>query len=405
MTTQVPRMMQAMYRGLPKPGHAVFEGTVSSSNNTHGTLLRSRFLTRYLGVECVEVPSAGVTRVNGRLEPRPVGVFTDLLQHIPGAPGGLVQEGPGESPWVAATRLVLGAMETQGMVTLLPADQHLNPAMLDGTAVTGFSLVDALLYPAERARLAQQPHLQARVADGKPLSVAEYQAVFGPVLDKEDRNFVPHCREGVVEFIPSVVALLARQRARVLKQLEAGVPAPTAHVIPDFKTGLSCLSSPDARGLHGNALRDALNATQQGLYLDGDARPHAKLALVGGTAHEYSVAELIRFLVDMDYSVVWLLSCTGGLGVQSKLSTALDLMERYGTRLFCTYAWPLAAHLGPEPAGYAALAKQVEQEDAAELAQLEAVRTKMLAARTTGQGRPLVVDAAALDRAQHGGQP
>jgi hypothetical protein len=246
----------------------------------------------------------------------------------------------------------------------------------------------------------------ARAARGEALTVAEFELMFGAVVDKEDRNFVPHCREGVVEFIPSVLSLLGRQRARVLKQVEQGVAAPVATVLPDFKTGLSCLSAPDARGLHGNALRDALMATQKGLYLDGSARPHMKLALVGGTAHEYSVAELIRFLVDMDYSVVWLLTCTGGLGVTAKLSTAMDLMERYGTRLFCAYDWPLPEHLGPAPRDWARLASTVAQEDQAELQQHEAARAQQVAKRITGQGRPLVVDAAALALARSvGGAP
>jgi len=404
MVTSAQQLTQKLYRGLPKPGHAVFEGGVQSVSST-GTVLRSRFFSRYLGAECIQVPSAGVVRVNGKMEPRPIAVFTDLLQHEAGKPSGLVVEGAGEAPWVGCTRLLLSALETQVMVTLLPSDQHLNPDLLDGNATTPFTLVEELLFPAERARLQQHPQLAARVTDKKPLTLREYELIFGPITDKEDRNFVPHCREGVVEYIPTVLALLARQRAAVARQLDAGNPAPVATVIPDFKTGLSCVSAPDARGLHGNALRDALLASQKGLYLDGDARPHAKLALVGGTAHEYSVSELIRFLVDMDYSVVWMLACTGGLGVSAKLSTALDLMERYGTRLFCTYGWPLPEHLGAAPPAYAALAAQVDKEDQAELAQHEADRTRCLAQRVTSQERALVADPAAIQSARNGGTP
>jgi hypothetical protein len=334
------------YAGLPKPGHSVFEGAMATTAST-STVVRSRFFSRYLGTEVVSVPSAGVTPVGPLLVPRPVGILTDLLQHQPNAPGGLVSEGAGEPAWVEATRLLLAALEQQGILTVLPADQHLNPDLLNRRATTSFELVEPLLFPAERARLRQHPDLAARLAAGGPMTLADYETLFGAVVDKEDRNFLPHCREGVVEYIPSVTALLARQRARVKQQLDAGHPAPTATVLPDFKTGLSCLSAPDARGLHGNALRDILLASQRGLYLDGAARAHHKLALVGGTAHEYSVAELIRFLVDMDYSVVWMLTCTGGLGIGAKLATALELMERYGSRLFCTHGWPLAEHLGP----------------------------------------------------------
>ncbi|MBI5496331.1 MAG: hypothetical protein HY904_15015 [Deltaproteobacteria bacterium] len=392
-------MLPRLYRGLPKPGHAVFEGAVQRGG-TGGTLVRSRSFARYLGQECLEVASAGVTDVAGRLQPRPVAVLTDLLQHQPGRPGGLVVEGAGEPAWVAATRLLLDALEREGILTVLPADQHLNPDLLDRAAETSFELVEGMLAPEETVRLRQDPARLARLRAGGRMTLADYEAVFGPVVDKEDRNFVPHCHEGVVEYIPCVLSLLGRQRARVLRQAETGVLVPSACVLPDFKTGLSCLSAPDGRGLHGNALRDVLAASQRGLYLDGDARPHAKLALVGGTAHEYSVAELIRFLVDMDYSVVWLMACTGGLGISAKLATALDLMERYGTRLFCTYDWPLPEHLGPAPAGWAPLAAQVRQEDDGELQQAEQARAALLAARKTGQGRPLVVDGATVGRAR-----
>ncbi|MEW5850878.1 MAG: hypothetical protein AB2A00_18980 [Myxococcota bacterium] len=393
-----------MYLGLPKPGHAVFEGVVEAGR-TAPMVLRSRFFARYLGSECVAVPSAGVTRVAGRLEPRPIAVLTDLLQHDANRPAGLVVEGQGEAAWVGATRLLMNALEKQGVVTLLPSDQHLNPDLLDRAARTSFTLVEDMLYADEKARLRTHPQLAAKATSGTPLTVTEYETIFGNVVDKEDRNFLPHCREGVVEYIPSVLQWLGRQRAAVLKQMDAGAPVPTATVLPDFKTGLSCLSAPDSRGLHGNALRDALIATQRGLYLDGPSRPHAKLALVGGTAHEYSVAELIRFLVDMDYSVVWLLSCTGGLGIAAKLSTALELTERYGTRLFCTYGWPLPAHLGPEPPSWAALASQVEAEDRAEVEAMEKERVRLVQQRVTTQGRPVVTTVDAVEKARLGGTP
>ena len=390
-------VMGKMYGGLPKPGHAVFEGAVALGR-TPGVRVRSRYLARYLGAECVEVASAGVTTVAHRPEPRPVGVFTDMLQHQPGQPAGLVVEDADQEPWVACSRMVLGAMEERGMVVVLPADQHLNPALLRKDALTGYTLVPELLYPAEKARLSSLPHLATRV--GSALTLGEYQELFGPVVDKEDRNFLPHCREGVVEYIPSVQAMLQRQHAKVRAALAAGEATPVAHVLPDFKTGLSCLSAPDGRGLHGNLLRDILLGAQRGLYLDGDARPHAKLALVGGTAHEYSVAELIRFLVDMDCSVVWLLSCTGGLGIGAKLATALDLMERYGSRLFCTWGWPLAEHLGPAPAGFAALAAQVEAQDRTAWKEHEAQRAGLVAGVCTSQGKPVVVAADAIAAAR-----
>jgi hypothetical protein len=396
------------YLGLPKPGHAVFEGGVTPEASS-GVTIRSRFFARYLGSECVQVGSAGVSLVDGRLEPRPVAVLTDLLQHDPARPSGLCAEGPGEPPWVAATRVLLSALERQRVTTILPADQHLNPDLLDRRAPTAFHVVHELLHPEERTLLKTDPGLSATAQAAAPLTLEQYERLFGAVVDKEDRNFLPHCREGVVEYIPSVVSLLSRQRAAVVRQVEAGVAAPVATVLPDFKTGLSCLSAPDTRGLHGNALREVLLATQRGLYLDGPARPHAKLALVGGTAHEYSVAELIRFLVDLDYSVVWLLTCTGGLGICAKLATAHDLAERYGTRLFCTYGWPLPAHLGPPPNGFLELAARVEQEDREELQRTEQERARLVATLSTSRGRPVVVApdvvAAARVPAQAGRSP
>ena len=119
----------------------------------------------------------------------------------------------------------------------------------------------------------------------------------------------------------------------------------------------------DVEGPLGPRLREILLASQAGAYLEGSARRHHKLALVGGTAHEYSVAEAVRFLVDLDYTVVLMLAVTGGLGIASKRATAHELCERYGAKVFASYDWPLPAHLGPEPPGWARLAARVRKED------------------------------------------
>jgi len=356
--------MRALYRGLPKPGHAVFDAEVASGP-LGGTQVRSPFFRRYLGMENVVVRPVGSDLIAGVATPRPVVILTDLLAAIAGGPGGLVEEtfdDKTEAPWVTATRVLLDRLAERRLLTVLPADQHLNPALLEAAATTAVVLDPRALLPPERAAVAASPTLQRKLDARTPLTVAEVEQVFGPIVDKEDRNFLPHCREGVVDYIPSVRALLDAQRDELARTAAGGEPA-RPWLLPDFKTGLSCLSAPDRRGMNGNALREILLASQAGSYFDGSARRHHKLALVGGTAHEYSVAELVRFLVDLDYTVVLMLAVTGGLGIASKRATAHELVERYGAKVFASYDWPLAAHLGPEPPGFAELAARVRRDD------------------------------------------
>ena len=393
--------MDVPYAGLPKPGHAFFDAVGDAT----ATQIRSPFFRRYLGVEVIRAPGAGHDCINGIARPRPVLVFTDLLHHDASAPAGLVRTGADEEPWVGCTRMLLARAEERRIVTVLPADQHLNPALLVPSATTPFKLDAARLLPHERAIVDADSALREKLRARTPLSVAEYQRIFGAILDKEDRNFIPHCREGIVEYIPEVVAAFDRQRAELRTVIAAGDDLATPWLIPDFKTGLSCLSAPDRRGLRGNALRDVLLASQRDQYLDGDARRHARIAIVGGTAHEYSVAELARFLVDLDYTVVLALSVIGGLGIASKRATTLDLLERYGTKLFATYDWPLPEFLGAAPPGFDALAAAVRtQDDEFHEAWMEDHRRR-LERGCTSQGVSFVLDGAALSQRVFGGAP
>ena len=393
--------MRRIYRGLPKPGHSVIEGY--SLDALPGTPVRSPFFARYLGVENVLVPSAGAVEVRDRQRARPVALFTDLLQVDPsGAPGGLIEESPrapDEARWLTPLRLLLARLAERRILTVLPADQHLNPDWVDRSAMTRLRLNRQLLTAAERRVVDRDDTLQRKQGDGERLTVGEYEAVFGQVVDKEDRNFIPHCYEGVVEYIPSILQLLQTQRDDLQRQVQAGTSIPVPWIFPDFKTGLSCLSSPNRRGMDGNALRDILIASQADLYFDGPQRTHDRLAIVGGTAHEYSVSELIRFLIDLDYTVVWLLGSTGGLGIDSKLATAAHLRERYGRKLFATYDWPLPELLGPAPDGWHRACAAVRAEDLSfHEAWLEeqTLQWSRGAAMQTSLGAPVIHDDALL---------
>ena len=140
--------MSQVYAGLPKPGHAFYEGAGSGL-----VQVRSPFFRRYLGFENVAVPSAGTMTLQGVEVPRPIAVFTDLLASVPGGPGGLVRTGADEEPWMGCTRLLLARLEERRVVTVLPADQHLNPALLAPAGDTGVAPARALV----RARATALP--------------------------------------------------------------------------------------------------------------------------------------------------------------------------------------------------------------------------------------------------------
>lgn len=392
------------YKGAPKRWVEGFYGG-SYAPGEDAVEIRSAFFRRYLGRDAVMAPNVGHRLVNGRPEPRPLVVATDLQlgtydahgNPVPGASNGFYEHDEAREPSLAPLRLLLERVRQDRLLTLLPGDQHENPAYFDRNALTT-TVLDAdlsLLSDRERAIVT------ARYAGwiGKRLPLAIWEAIFmnpadaasqGRLIGKEERNFVPHCTEFVVRYLPEVEALLDAEREAIARQVAGGTLVPTAHVFPIPKDGLTVDLPDDERGLGGNKFDALLKAAFMGPYFQGDDHRGKKRAIVCGAVTEYSVRLAIEHLIDADVTVIWLLSCTKSLDLFSaKLAEAHFLKERYGDRLIATYDWPEAL-LGPAPAGWAAAQATVEAIDQAALATWLPQLTAQLEGRLTGRGQPLL---------------
>lgn len=401
------------YKGAPKRWvEGLYGGTYPAGEDT--VEVRSAFFRRHLGRDALMAPNVGFRLVGGRPEPRPLIVATDLQagtfdgqgRPVPGASNGFYELDEANEPTLSALRLLIERSRQDQLLTLLPGDQHENTAYFDRNALTT-TVLDAdlsWLSPRERAIVT------ARFAGwiGKRLPLAIWEAIFmdpanpfsqGKLIGKEERNFLPHCTEFQVRYLPEVEAMLDAQREAIAQQVAQGALVPRAHVFPIPKDGLTVDLPDDERGLGGNKFDTLLNAAFMGTYFQGDDHRQKKRAIVVGAVTEYSVRLAIEHLIDADVTVIWLLSCTKSLDLFSaKLADAHFLKERYGDRLIATYDWPEAL-LGPAPAGWAQAQARVEAADRAALDAWLPQLNAQLSAGLTGRGQPLVASGADVAQA------
>lgn len=390
------RWIEGFYAGTHRPG-------------TDAVTIRSPFFRRFLGRDALQAPSVGHRLVNGKPEARPLLVATDLQlgvfdaqgAPVPGASNGFYEDDEAKEPTLAPLRMLLARARQDGLLTLLPADQHENPAYFDRNALTTTVLDPdlSLLSPREKAIV------ESRYASwiGKRLPLGIWEAIFmdprdayshGSLIGKEERNFLTHCTEFVVRYLPEVEAMLEHQREAVAQAVGRGELVPKAHVFPIPKDGLTVDLPDDERGLGGNKFDALLKAAFTGPYFQGDDHRAKKRALVVGAVSEYSVRLAIEHLIDADITVHWLLTCTKSLDLFSaKLAEVHYLKERYGKMLVASYDWP--EHLlGAAPAGWDAAQARVEAHDRAVLESWLPAFEAQLRQGVTGRGDALVDRAA-----------
>ena len=395
------RWMEGFYAGSHAPGEDALE-------------VRSAFFRRHLGRDALRVPNVGWRLVAGRPEARPLIVATDLQvgswdaqgQPVPGGSDGFFELDPAREETLAPLSMLIARARQDRLLTLLPGDQHENPAYFDRNALTT-TVLDAdltLLSPRERAIV------EARYASwiGKRLPLGIWEAIFmdpadpvskGRAIGREERNFLPHCTEYVVRYLPEVEAWLEAERAEIAEAVAQGELVPRAQVFPVPKDGLTADVPDDDRGVGGNKFDALLKAAFTGGYFQGDDHRQAKRVIVAGCLSEYSVRLAIEHLIDADVTVIWLLTATKSLDLFSaKLADAHFLRERYGKKLVATYDWPEAL-LGPTPAGWDAARARVEAHDRAVLEAWLPRHAAQLLAGQTGQGQPLLHAGGALEAA------
>jgi hypothetical protein len=362
MKSNLRRFDMSIYKGIKKRW---VEGDYAGSYRPgeDGREIRSSFFTRYLGRENVKVPNVGF-QPDGT--PRPLIVATDLLlgkldatgAQIAGQSNGLYYPDLGEAaePTYAPLTMLLKRAEEGGYLTVFPGDQHENPTLFDPNAMTTVVLDPDMTKLSPRERSLVQNRYSRWI--GKRLPAGIWREIFmavsgenprGDLIGKEERNFLPHCTEGQVEYVRDVLDVFSRQKGEIAKQTAQGTLVPEARFLPVPKDGLTVDMPGDERGMNGNKFDEILKAAYTGGYFQGDDHRHKKIAIVAGACYEYSVRLLIEHLVDADINVICMLSATKGLDLfSSKLHTAHYLKELYGKKLFFTYEW-IEPLLGPEP--------------------------------------------------------
>ena len=361
------RWVEGDYAGSYRPGEDSVE-------------IRSSLFPRYLGRENVRIPNVGFHK-NGT--PRPLIIATDLLEgkldasgsQVPGETNGLYYPGLGDNaePTISPLRMLLERAEEKNFLTILPGDQHENSKFFELNALTTTVLDPDLSRLSHRERKIVRQQFMQWV--GKRLAAGIWREIFmdrsaenprGNFQGKEERNFLPHCTEGVVKYLDFILEIFKRQRTGIDRQVAGGALVPEARFLPVPKDGLTVDMPGDERGMNGNKFDEIIKAAFTGGYFQGDDHRHGKIAIVAGACYEYSVRLLIEHLVDADINVICLASATKGLDLfSSKLHTAHYLKELYGRKLFFTYDW-IEPLLGKKPAGWDSAAKKVEKADQAQ---------------------------------------
>lgn len=361
------RWVEGDYAGSYRPGE-------------DGVEIRGPLFPRYLGRENVKIPNVGFYR-NGN--PKPLVIVTDLLEgkldsagrQIDGESNGLYYPGLGQDaePTVKPLKMLLKRAEEEGFLTIFPGDRHENQAYFDANALTTTVLDPDLSKLSPREQKIVNDRFRRWI--GKRLPAGIWREIFmnttpensrGDFQGKEERNFLPHCTEGVVEYMDFVLDIFRRQKDDLARQTARGELVPAARFIPVPKDGLTVDMPGDERGMNGNKFDEILKAAFTGGYFQGDDHRNRKVAVVAGACYEYSVRLLIEHLVDADINVVCLMTATKGLDLfSSKLHTAHYLRELYGKKLFFTYDW-IESLLGPTPSGWKTLANRVSDADRAQ---------------------------------------
>ena len=394
--------MMSIYTGIRKRW---IEGDYGGSYRPgeEGIEIRSQFFRKYLGRDNVMVPNVGF-KSDGTA--RPLIIATDLLagtldqngNQIEGASDGLYYPGLPDKeenePTLEPLSIFLKRVKEEKLLSIFPGDQHENPGLFDLNRLTTTILDRDLSKLTGREQVIVERKCKNWI--GKRLPAGIWKEIFinktgdnprGYLTGKESRNFIPHCTEGIVEYINPVLDLFNMQKNDMIKAINRGDIVPRARWLPIAKDGLTVDMPPDERGTGGNKLDELLKAAFTGGYFQGDDHRQKKRAIVVGACYEYSVRLLIEHLIDADINVIWLLTCTKGLDLfSSKLHTAHYLKELYGKKLFCTYEW-ITPLLGPEPPEWKKLKEDVMKKDAGQHSYWWKEYEKQMKTKKTSMGK------------------
>jgi hypothetical protein len=276
-------------------------------------------------------------------------VITDATLLGDGSDGFYVND-PEKEVTLPIIEAVLEASTREGHAIALPMDEMYNRANDKDNRLTKRVLeLDSLTTLQKQA--VEKHGLEDRI--GKPLTLKEFEQVFGDVKDKEFYTFIEHSMEGKVRLLPKFQEAVEHQRIRST----TGDGVTGYKVIPFQKDGLYPLVPPDEAGQGSNHWDRIFETWYAGRQ--GDEERIERKVLVCGACIDYSVELTAQWLKDTGYDPIVFAPAVKGLGFEPKPVVLRNLAEKFGIKVI--WDWP--SELGPEPDNWDSLLKTVKDYD------------------------------------------
>jgi len=233
---------------------------------------------------------------------------------------------------------------------VLPMDEMYDRNLDTGDRLTRTVLRSYALTPNQLKNM-QKAGLQKK--EGQPLTLKEFEAVFGEVKDKEFYCFPPHSTEGTVKLLPKFADAVRNQQ----QISTSGYGKSPVRIIPFQKDGLYPLVPPDERGQNSNHWDRIFDVWFSGRQ--GEEGRRERKVFVAGACIDYSVALTARWMKDTGYDVTVIAPAVKGLGITPKPVVLRELEQAYAINV--TWDWP--DELGDKPKKWDSLVDRVRQED------------------------------------------
>jgi hypothetical protein len=278
-------------------------------------------------------------------------VFEDgMPKSTPGGSNGFYIDDPDvESTLeIVYTLLEAGVKGKHGIA--LPMDEMYDRNLDNGDRLTKTVLRAYALTPNQLKNM-QKAGLQKK--EGQPLTLVEFEKIFGEVKDKEFYCFPAHSTEGTVRLLPRFADAVKNQQ----QISTSGYGKSPIRIVPFQKDGLYPLVPPDERGQNSNHWDRMFDVWFSGRQ--GEEGRRERKVFVAGACIDYSVALTARWMKDTGYDVTIVAPAVKGLGITPKPVVLRELQQAYAIGV--TWDWP--SELGDKPKQWDKLVDKVRQAD------------------------------------------
>ena len=177
---------------------------------------------------------------------------------------------------------------------------------------------------------------------GQPLTLVQFETIFGEVTDKEFYQFPEHSCEGRVKLLPRFHDAVRTQQTIST----TGKGKSPVRIVPFQKDGLYPLVPPNERGLGGNHW-DRIHELWYSGRVGEEGRRERKVFILGA-CDDYSVRYAAEWMKDTGYDVTVFAPGVKGIGTVPKIVTLRNLAEN----MFVNITWDWPSEFGPEPGNW-----------------------------------------------------